>query len=493
MRFIQLRAAREILILTIHAFHTKLKKDDPRFARVLKGGLSGAVGKAMAVLVNVVSLPITIRYLGPTQYGFWVTISTTIMLFAVLDLGIANTLTNCISRAYAERSEEMAKRYYATAFWATSTIAVLLALASIAIWPRIDWGRLFGLSDPAVAREAGICAAIAFGYALLSLPLGLANKVMGGYQRVPVANMFAMLNSVLGLAAIILVVRMHGTVVYLMAAFCTAMLTGTILLNLWMGLRHEPRIRPSPGRVHLGAVREIMSHGMLFFILQLAGLAIFNTDNLIIAHFLGAGQVTPYSVTMRLVGYASMLQSLLVPSLWPAFSEAYVSHDLAWIRTAYRRIMRATVLTVIPTALFLGFAGRWIIGLWAGKAAVPGPVLLWGMCFWIVLLSITLNQGALLAATQQIHWQAIYSSLAAVLNLLLSIALVQHIGVNGVLLGTIISYVVFIIFPATWQIRRILQGRYLHANSVHDKREFQADDIESVGVSQVVPEDAYFN
>jgi O-antigen/teichoic acid export membrane protein len=186
-----------------------------------------------------------------------------------------------------------------------------------------------------------------------------------------------------------------------------------------------------------------------------------------------------------------VLQSLLVPS----FSEAYVGQDLVWIRAAYRRIMRATfatVLTVSSAALLLGFAGRWIISVWAGKAAVPGSALLWGMCFWIVLLTITINQGALLAATQHLQLQTIYSSLAAVLNLILSIVLVQHLGAIGVLLATIISYLVFIVFPATWQIRQILQGRYLHANSVHGKRGVQADVIESVGVSPVLPGDAYF-
>jgi O-antigen/teichoic acid export membrane protein len=474
----------------IHAWHAKLK-DDPRFARVLKGGVSGVVGKTTTVLANAISLPIAVRYLGREQYGFWVTISTTIMMLAVLDLGIANTLTNCISRAYAERSDEMAKRYYATAFWATSAIAAVLGILGVVSWHFIDWGRLFGLHDPAAARQAGQCAAISFGYVLLTLPLGLANKVMGGYQRVPVANAFSMLNSVLSLAAIILVVRVHGTVVDLTAAYCAAMLTGTILLNLWMALRPEFRIRPAPRRVHLGAAREIMSHGMLFFILQLTALVVFNTDNLIIAHFLGAEQVTPYAVTMRLVGYSSALQALLVPSLWPAFSEAYVRHDLTWIRTAYRRIMRATVLTVIPTALFLGFAGRWIIGIWAGEAAVPGSVLLWGMCFWTVLLAITVNQGTLLAATQHLQLQTIYSSLAAVLNLILSIVLVRRIGATGVLLATVISYLVFIVSPATWQIRQILQGRYLRANSVRGKHEVQADVIASVGVSPVLPGDAY--
>ena len=137
----------------IHAWHAKLK-DDPRFARVLKGGVSGVVGKTTTVLANAISLPIAVRYLGREQYGFWVTISTTIMMLAVLDLGIANTLTNCISRAYAERSDEMAKRYYATAFWATSAIAAVLGILGVVSWHFIDWGRLFGLHDPAAARQA---------------------------------------------------------------------------------------------------------------------------------------------------------------------------------------------------------------------------------------------------------------------------------------------------------------------------------------------------
>jgi O-antigen/teichoic acid export membrane protein len=448
----------------IDVLHAKLK-DDPRLVRVLKGGISGVAGKATAVAVNAISLPITVRYLGQEQYGFWVTITTTIMMLAVLDLGIANTLTNCISRAYAERSDEMAKRYYATAFWATSVIALFLGFLGAMGWRHIAWGILFGLRDPAVARQAGKCAAISFGYVLLTLPLGLANKVMGGYQRVPVANTFSMLNSVLGLVATILVVKMHGTVVDLMAAFCTAMLTGTILLNLWMAFRHEPRIRPALRKVHLGTTREIMGHGMLFFILQIAGLAVFNTDNLIIAHFLGADQVTPYAVTWRLVGYASVLQSLLVPSLWPAFSEAYVGHDMAWIRATYRRIMRVTVLTVSSAALFLGFAGRWIINAWAGKEAVPGPGLLWGMCLWIVLLTITINQAALMAATQRLQLQAVYSSLTAILNLVLSVLLVHRLGAIGVLLATIVSYLLFVILPQTWEVRRILGGRYLKAKT----------------------------
>lgn len=444
----------------IQALRTNLK-DDPRLARLFKGGLSGVVAKGTAVLVNAISLPITVRYLGPEQYGFWVTISTTIVMFSVLDLGIANTLTNCISRAFAESDHEMAKRYYATAFWTTSLIAILLGTLGAVTWHYIDWGNLFRLSDPEMARDAGRCAAISFVYFLLTLPLGLANKVMGGYQRVPVANTFAMISSVLSLAGIIVVVRMHGNVVDLMAAFCAAMLTGMVLLNLWMAIFHESQARPDMTRIDMGAAREIMSHGMLFFALQMAGIIVFNSDNLIIAHFLGSSEVTPYAVTWRLVGYASVLQSLLIPALWPAFSEAYVGHELAWIRTTYRRVMRGTLLMTISAAVLLGFAGRWIIRVWAGSPAIPDSSLLWAMCCWSILYSIAVNQAALLAATQRLKLQAVCGTIAAILNLGLSIILVQRIGAIGVLLATIFSYLLLIMAPQSWEVRRILSGRYL--------------------------------
>jgi len=51
-------------------FKLELKRDD-RLARVFKGGISGIAGKLTTLLVNAISLPITVHYLGPQQYGFW--------------------------------------------------------------------------------------------------------------------------------------------------------------------------------------------------------------------------------------------------------------------------------------------------------------------------------------------------------------------------------------------------------------------------------------
>lgn len=435
--------------------------EDPRLRRIFKGGITGIAGKGMAMVVSAITLPLTVRYLGPLEYGIWVTISTTVVMLSVLDLGIANSLTNFISKAYAMQDEEMARDYFATAFWVTVGISFVLGIAAWLAWRTIDWQALFHLQDVHLAWQVRICVAISLCFFLITLPLNLANKVLSGYQQVHIANYFAMINSLLGLVAIVSVILFKGTIVDLMATYCVAMLTGSVLLNFWLCMWYKPSLRPHFRAVKKEIITEIFGEGTLFFVLQLSGLIVFNSDNLVITHYLGASDVTPYSVAWRLTGYASMMQSLLVPALWPAFAEAYHRKDMTWIRTNYHRMMNASILAVGLTAIGIGLFGRQIIRVWAGPAAVPGATLLWSMCLWAIVVSITINQALLMAATQRIQLQAVTASLAAVTNLILSIVLVQRLGAIGVLIATLGSYIVFIIAPQEWEVRRILRGRYV--------------------------------
>ena len=98
-----------------------------------------------------------------------------------------------------------------------------------------------------------------------------------------------------------------------------------------------------------------------------------------------------------------------------------------------------------------------------------------GMCFWVILLAITVNQAALLAAAQQIGWQAVFATLTAILNLVLSIWLVRRFGTIGVLSGTVISYLLLVVIPQTWVVRRTLRGRYL-------KLTVQREPVEEVSI-----------
>jgi O-antigen/teichoic acid export membrane protein len=433
----------------------------PYLGRILHGGLSGLAGKGMGLLVSFFTLPLTVRYLGRVEYGVWITISSTVLMLSVLDLGIANTLTNAIAKANAKDDRDLARRYFATAFFATTAIAALLAGVWCVLWPLVHWGRVFGIHDTTLERQAALCVSISVGFFLANLPLSLANRVLSGYQETQFANYFAMIGSVLGMFAILGAIAAHLTIVGLMVCFCGAMMVSNIILNIWLSFYNRPWLRPSPFIVQRAMLREIFGEGLRFFVVQIAGIIVFNSDNLVITRYLGAGEVTPYSVAARLMAYASMVHALLIPSLWPAFADAYHRRDLTWLRSSYRRIAIATLIGGGIVSVILALIGRWLIRVWVGAAAVPSTGLLWAMALWAVILLVSTNQACLLAATQRIGLQAVCSSISVVVNLSLSIFLVQRMGSLGVILGTIISYLFVILVPQNWEVRNILRGRYI--------------------------------
>ena len=444
---------------------------DPRLSRILHGSLSGVLGRGLTLMISAVTLPLTLRYLGRLEYGIWVTVSTSVVMLSVLDLGIASTLNNFIAEAYAEDDREKAQQYFATAFWVTVAIIAILAPAGYLGWRSVDWGELFHLGDPALTRQAAESVAVAGAFFLISLPLSLASRVMGGYQQVHLANYFTMANSVFSLAAILITVLLHGSLVMLMTAYSIAMLAGPLGLNLWLCFWQRPWIKPVPSRVTPTIIRRLFGQGLLFFALQLAGLVVFNSDNLVITHYVGAAAVTPYSVAWKLTQYAALLQGLLIPSLWPAISEAYHKRQMAWINDTYHSLERKCLLGIGGAAVFLGLTGRFLIRIWVGPSAVPGSALLWLMALFAFIMSVTTNQALLLSATGRLRLEATVAVIAAAVNLTLSIHLVKSMGVEGVILSTIVSFLVIMIGPQAWEVRQVLRGRYLPKTTVPPRTE----------------------
>jgi O-antigen/teichoic acid export membrane protein len=429
-----------------------------RYARIVEAGISGLVSKGAVLLVNLISVPIAVRYLGPVQFGIWATISTSLSLLLVLDLGIANTLTNMISEAFARGDKKLAGKYASTAFWLTVVIAAALGVFGALIWPLVNWNYVFhveGVPRGVVSHAV----AVSYGVFLVGMPAGLGAKMLGGYQELRAANIFATVGSVVSLIGVVLVARLNGGLPLLIGASSGALILANIVCLGWIWLHNKPWLSPTLGKASVDVSRRLLQSGSEFFLIQLAGLVVFNSDNLVIAHFVGAAEVTPYNVTWRLVSYASALQTLMLPAVWPAYSEAFARGDMAWVRRAYGQLMKVTTFTTGGACVLFAIFGRAIIRHWAGSAAVPQHSVIVAMCFWVMISTIANNEACLLVATNNTRLQASIGLSAAAINLVCTIWLVKRVGVLGVILGTVISYLIIVIGPQTWKVRQLLAAR----------------------------------
>jgi O-antigen/teichoic acid export membrane protein len=429
---------------------------DRRYRRILEAGASALLSKGAALLVNLISLPIVVRYLGPVQFGIYASISTTLSLLLVLDLGIANALTNLISEAYAREDKHMARASFATAFWMMTTIATVLGFIGWVTWQFVSWDSIFhvdSLEGEIVARAAGVAYAVF----LVGMPTGLVTKLLAGYQELRTANLFAGAGSIASLAGVILVTRLHGGLAPLVGASVGPLVAANAVCLLWVWRFHRPWLTPWPSSISREAGRRLLQTGSEFFLIQIAGLVVFNSDNLIIAHYAGPAEVTPYNVTWRLVGYASVLQTLMMPALWPAYAEAFVRGDYFWVRATFRRVMLATMGVALACCVVFMFAGRFLIRHWAGADAVPSETLVIWMCAWVLINTFMNNVACILVAASETRVQAWSSLASAVLNLVLSIWWVRSLGSVGVILGTFVSYLIALLVPQTWKTMQVLR------------------------------------
>jgi len=293
---------------------------------------------------------------------------------------------------------------------------------------------------------------------LAGLPLNLAGKVFAGYQELHTYNKIIAVGAVSSVVGLVAGIWLHVSmpVLFLFSyGSITSVAAGTML---WLVLWHKPWLRPRLRSVSWRKAIELLSTGWSFLLIQVAAVVVFSTDNIIVSHYLGAAEVTPYSVTWRVVGLGAVLQALVFPALWPAYAEAQARGDIAWIRRTFALMMRTTIALNVAWAMFLIGFGRAVIRLWAGPAAVPQLSLLLLMALWSVIAGFMTAQSCLLGALNRTRVQAVASVLAAVVNVALSIVLVVRVGSVGVILGTILSYLLVLVLPQTFAVIRVVRN-----------------------------------
>ena len=426
-----------------------------RYGRLAKAVGSGSAARLLTAGVSLLSLPLAVRYLGGERFGVWATVSTTVVWINLLDLGIANTLTNHISRAYAQDDKLAAARSFSNALALTAGVAGMVGLVFAIVSRQISWARLFNVSASIPGDEIRRTVAVAACLTLLGLPCSLGSKLLAGYQELHRYNYVVCagaVSSLIGLAAGI-GLRVSMPVLLLMSAGCMtfAGLAMLVAIVWWQ----KPWLRPRLALLDRSVAGELLRSGYSFFLIQVAAVVVFSSDNLIVSHYLGAAEVTPYNVTWRLVGLAAVLQSLMFPALWPAYAEAYARNDYAWIRRTFAITMKGTMALNGCCVAVLLVCGRGLIRWWAGGAAVPGMSLLLAMGLWAMVNGFMSVESCLLAALNRTREQGWLSVLAAAVNIALSIFLVHRIGSLGVIAGTILSYLLVLVVPQTVIVREV--------------------------------------
>ena len=428
--------------------------------RYRRAGLSAATalgGRGLTTILSLVTVPLTLNYLGPERYGVWLTISSVIALLSFTDLGIGNGLLNAVTHSMARGEVTEARRQISSALVLLIVVAVALTATAAAFYPIIPWADVLAVPGREAASEAGLALATWVACFVIGMPLGIAAQVRLARQEGYIVHLAAAAGNVAAVGALLVGIATRQGLPFLVVAMAGPPLIASAINGIVLFRRDAPQLGPSRSLADRLTGFGLLRAGFLFFVLQISIAVAFTSDTLVVAQILGSTAVAEYGVTSRLFMIPAAIAAMILAPLWPAYGEAIARGDMRWTRATLVRSVRGGLLTTVPAAVILVLLGLPIIAFWVGPSVTPPFPLLLGFAIWVVLSTLGSSVAMLLNGAHEIRIQAAAAAVMAVVNLALSIWLTSRIGVAGVIWGTVIAYSVFVLAPMALYVPGVLR------------------------------------
>lgn len=445
--FIYILKFKDILQFSSHKSDTDTGKSKERYRRILLTGGSTAIVKILSASINLITVPLTLNYLGAERYGLWMAISSIMVLMSFADLGLGNGLLNAISKAHGRKSIKEAQIAVSSTFYMLLSISGILFLIFLIIYPFIEWQIVFNAQSKLAIDESGPTMFVLVITFLINMPLGVVQRIQDGYQEGFRFQIWLIVGSIISLVGLLTCIYLETGLPWLVLAFSSGQLIAILFNGILLFSKRRKELRPRLTYFDFTIAKYLFNAGLIFFFLGIFTLLGNASDNIVLAHTLGPASVAGYEIVKKVFLFSMVTQFIIQP-LWPAFGEAMESGDYNW---AKRTLTKAIKLSILSSALIsfpLLLFGKQLIEIWVGPEFVPSWSLLVGFYVFVLfanyggVMSTFLNSGAL------IKKQLLIIGLASLSSIFLKIVLSLNFGVSGIIWATILSYSIFYIIPS---------------------------------------------
>jgi O-antigen/teichoic acid export membrane protein len=461
-----LRETRKDLQSTAMPSSNPAERSAARHRRAVVTGITSGISRAVRIGVSLITIPLTLHYLGNERFGLWMTVSSVLAMAGFADFGIGNGVLNTVSTAFGKDDWNGIRKAISSGIAVLTLIGAAIMVTFLAIYRFVDWGNVFRATTSTARAEAGPAMLVFMVCFALNVPLDVVQRAQLGLQQGFLTNFWEIFSSILILVGILAVVHFHLSLTALVLAFAGAPVLGTWMnAGYFFGVSRRDLL-PKWSLVSRTVIRKIASLGGLFFVLQLVVAVSYSADNFIIARILGVADVTVFSIPQRMFAVITTIVTMLMMPLWPAYGEAISRGDMHWVRhTLSRTLLSVFAFTTVVSTVLLLFSNR-LLFWWVGSSIHPSLPLMLGLAVWAVVSNCGSTLAMFLNGAGMVKFQVVVASIFGIGCLLTKLVFTHLYGVAGVPWATIITYLVFAVIPYAWYVPRAIKQMKLQTVSL---------------------------
>lgn len=418
-----------------------MTKGHERSVRAKKNIISSIIIKGFSLIAGFLMLPITLSYVDASEYGVWLTLSSIVGWFVFFDIGLTQGLRNKMAEARAKGDDNLAQVYVSTTYALLSVIFFCVWVIFIIANSFLDWAKILNVSE-SMRPDVTTLAIIVFTYFCLSFVFRIITTVLLANQQPAGSSLIDLIGHIVSLLVIIILVKTtEGSLIKLGIALCISPLLILIGANFLLFKKKYRKFRPLISKVKFSYARDLFQIGVVFFIIQVAGIVQFQTANIIIARNFGTADVTSYSIVYKYFGMLLMVFNIFLTPFWSASTEAFQKKDIQWIKNGIKRYNQLNILMAAVSLLMLLFSETFYrFWLGEGKVTIIFPLSLWGFIYFNLSM-FGGKYGSLLNGISALRIQFIASIISPFIYIAAAILLINkfHVGVHSLFIASIIA------------------------------------------------------
>lgn len=418
-----------------------IQNGQARSIRAKKNIVASILIKGVSIGVSLLIVPLTLNYIGTSEYGIWLTLSTIVGWFGFFDIGMTQGLRNKFAEAKAKGDTESAQILVSTSYAVLSIIFLSVWILFLFVNQFLDWSSILKVSTQ-LQRDISLLAVIVFTYFCLYFILRIVTTIITANQQPAKASFIDVAGQLLSLVLIfVLVNTTQGSLIFLGLALCAAPLLILLIANFYFFLGPYRQYVPSFRKIRFSYAKGLFSIGVIFFIIQLSGIIQYETANIIIARKFGASEVTSYNIVYRYFGMLNMGFTIFLTPFWSASTEAFAKGDIQWIKNGIRKYTWLNLIMVfVGVGMLLG--SNFFFDIWLGKGTVQIDFMLtfWGFVFFCAAM-FGGKYVSLLNGISALRLQFLASLISPLLYIATVYVLIHyyHMGVYAIFIGSIVA------------------------------------------------------
>ncbi|UTJ05788.1 oligosaccharide flippase family protein [Arcobacter roscoffensis] len=397
----------------------------------------------MTTVIGLFLTPIIIKYLGNSEYGLYSLMGAFVGYLTVMDFGLNNSIVRFVSKYQAEKNLKDEENFLSTVMIIYLFICTLIIIISSIIY--INFENIFTESLTSEELEkAKLMFCILVLNIVITLPGGSFKAISNAYEHFIFPRISEIIKY-LSRSLLVVVILTNGSDAIGLVILDTIANISIIIINAIYVLK-VLKIRFKVHSFNKKLTKEVFTYSIWVFVFSIVGVLQWQLGQFLVGINSNTENVAIYSIGVMLGTYYGTFSSAISSVMIPKASKMIInnSSNIELTNMMIKIGRYSFIILMLILGNFILFGSEFII-LWVGETYTKAWIIALIIMITYTIPLIQSFANTILEVKALFKFKAIVYIFSITFGAFLGLILLEKSGIEGMILGTSIGWLVGII------------------------------------------------